>query len=100
MKEHLVRTNIISVLVGIVIGYIIGFSIGYSSKRIEDKIDNIKPIDTSYNRTVLDSIQYNIDYRDTTIYNLKIKMKYEIEEVIAASDSDAVMQFKELCSME
>lgn len=100
MKEHLVRTSIVSALVGIVIGYIIGFSIGYTSKRIEYKIDNIKPIDTSYNRIVLDSIQYNIDYRDTTIYNIKRKMKYEIEEVIAASDNDAVMQFKELCSME
>lgn len=100
MKEHLVRTSIVSAIVGIVIGYIIGFSIRYTSKRIEDRIDNIKPIDTSYNRIVLDSIQYNIDYRDTTIYNIKRKMKYEIEEVIAASDSDAVMQFKKLCSME
>ena len=100
MKEHLVRTSIVSALIGIVIGYIIGFSIGYTSKRIEDRIDNIKSIDTSYNRIVLDSIQYNIDYRDTTIYNIKRKIKYEIEEVTAASDSDAVMQFKELCSME
>lgn len=100
MKEHLVRTSIGSAFLGIFIGYIIGFSIGYTSKRIEDRMDNIKPIDTSYNKIVLDSIQYNIDYRDTTIYNIKRKMKYEIEEVITASDSDAVMQFKELCSME
>lgn len=99
MKEHIVRTNIVSACIGIIIGYIIGFLIGYISNRIEDKIDeNIKPIDTSYNRIVLDSIEYNIRKKDTTIYNIKKEMKDEIEKAITATDSDAVRQFKELCT--
>lgn len=97
MKEHTIRFNIVAIATSLVIGYFVGFITGYKCNRIEN---DIKPIDTTYNKIVLDSIEYNIRTKDTIIYNIKKQMKYEIEEAIVANDNDAVRQFKELCTSE
>lgn len=52
--------------------------------------------DTTYNKITLDSIQYNINKKDSTIVELKKKFEYEKDKAINASDSDAIKQFKEL----
>lgn len=97
MEEHTIRFNIVAIITGIVVGYFIGFLTGYKSIKIEN---NNNPIDTSYNKIVLDSIEYNIKTKDSIIYNIKKQMKHEMEETIVANDSDAIRQFKELCTSE
>ena len=54
--------------------------------------------DTTYNKVVLDSIEYNIIYRDSIIYKLKEQMEYEKDKVYNMSDNDAVKLFYELVS--
>lgn len=78
---------------------IIYFSIGFYI--IHKKHDNIinKPIivyDTTYNKVLLDSINYNIKVKDSIIVNLKKKIEYEMEQAINADDSCAIKQFHEL----
>ena len=53
-------------------------------------------IDTTYNTRVLDSIEYNIVRIDSTIYNIKEEMRYEITKSLELSDSATVNLFKEL----
>lgn len=58
--------------------------------------DNMEIIDTTYNKVVLDSIEYRIRIKDSIIVELKKQVKYEIEQAINANDTDAVKQFYEL----
>lgn len=74
--------------------FIIGFLIGNNYKI--NNIDNVNVYDTTYNKVILDSIQYNIKVKDSVIVKLKTKMQYEIEQAINADDSTAVEQFYEL----
>lgn len=62
--------------------------------------DNIEIIDTTYNKVVLDSIEYRIRIKDSVIVELKKQVKYEIEQAINANDSDAVKQFYELAGSD
>lgn len=62
--------------------------------------DNIEIIDTTYNKVILDSIEYRIRTKDSIIVELKKQVKYEIEQAINASDSDAIKQFYELASSD
>jgi len=52
--------------------------------------------DTTYNKVKLDSINIQIGKRDTTIYNLKIKLKDDVERSYQLDDSAAVKLFKQL----
>lgn len=65
----------------------------------QDK-DNIEIIDTTYNKVVLDSIEYGIRIKDSVIVKLKKQVKYEIEQAINANDSDAVKQFYKLAGSD
>ena len=60
----------------------------------------IKFVDTVYNKVVLDSINYNIHIKDSTIVKLKQKVEYETEQAISANDSDAIKQFYELAGAD
>ena len=62
--------------------------------------DTMEIIDTTYNKVVLDSIEYRIRTKDSIIVELKKQVKYEIEQAINANDSDAVKQFYELASSD
>lgn len=67
------------------------------NQRIENK-QNIIIVDTTYNTVTLDSIEYNIIYRDSIVYQLKQKMQYEKDKVLDMSNDDAVKLFYELVS--
>ena len=62
--------------------------------------NNMEIIDTTYNKIVLDSIEYKIHTKDSVIVELKKQVKYEIEQAINANDSDAVKQFYELAGSD
>lgn len=75
----------------LLIGYIVGNNNYIKNNKVE-----VISIDTTYNKIVLDSIEYNIIKRDSIIVKLKEKYYDELEKVISASDSDVVKQFKAL----
>lgn len=74
--------------------FIVGILIGNNYKI--NNVDSVDVYDTTYNKVILDSIQYNIKVKDSVIVKLKTKMQYEIEQAINADDSTAVEQFYEL----
>lgn len=100
MQENKINKSnvIITVLVCLLFGTLL--YIFYTNKynqRIEDK-QTIIVVDTTYNTVTLDSIEYNIIYRDSIVYKLKQKMQYEKDKVLDMSDNDAVKLFYELVS--
>ena len=85
----------------IIVFGIICFIIGYCiANDNNSKIDynNVTLPDTTYNKVILDSIEYNIHKKDSTIVELKKRIEYEMEQAINANDSIAIEQFKELAS--
>lgn len=83
----------------IIVFGIICFIIGYCiADNNNSKIDcnNVTLSDTTYNKVILDSIEYNIHKKDSTIIELKKRTKYEMEQAINANDSITIKQFKEL----
>ena len=100
MQENKINKSniIITVLVCLLFGTLL--YIFYTNKynqRIENK-QNIIIVDTTYNTITLDSIEYNIIYRDSIVYQLKQKMQYEKDKVLDMSNNDAVKLFYELVS--
>lgn len=61
---------------------------------------NINKIDTTYNKVLLDSIEYNIELKCSTIVELKKLSKYETEQAINSNDSAAIEQFKSLAGAD
>lgn len=97
-KNNKRLTITIMVLVGIIMCLML--YIFYNVKH-NQKIKNEQTViigDTTYNKVVLDSIEYNIIYRDSIIYKLKEQMEYEKDKVHNMSDNDAVKLFYELVS--
>lgn len=86
------------VIIACISCFIIGFLIGNNYKI--NNVDSVDVYDTTYNKVILDSIQYNIKVKDSIIVKLKTKMQHEIEQAINSSDSDAVKQFYELAGSE
>ena len=78
--------------------FIVGILIGSNYKH--NNTETITIYDTVYNKTILDSISYNIKVKDSIIIKLKHKMPYEIEQAINADDSTAIKQFYELAGSE
>ena len=74
--------------------FIAGILIGSNYKH--NNTETITIYDTIYNKTILDSISYDIKVKDSIIVKLKHKMQYEIEQAINADDSTAIKQFYEL----
>lgn len=85
--------NIFMFLFGCAIGAYLMFYFNFKNNNNDNKI--IVP-DTTYNKVILDSIEYNIHKKDSTIIELKKKFEYEKDKIINTSDSDAIKQFKEL----
>lgn len=85
--------KIIYYLVVLIIVFVIGYISGYSDKKSSNNI-NSSYIDTLYNKIILDSIEYNIIKKDSNIYELKTKMKNEIEKSYILNDSNAVKLFE------
>ena len=87
--------NICFIIVFGIICFIIGY---YMADNNNFKIDynNVILPDTTYNKVILDSIEYNIHKKDSTIVELKKRIEYEMEQAINANDSVAIEQFKEL----
>ena len=82
-------------IVILIIAFIAGYVVGDKQNQIIDYKDVVLP-DTTYNKVTLDSIEYNIIKKDSTIYKLKEEVKDEIEKALNADDSIAVEQFKYL----
>ena len=82
-------------IVILLIAFIAGYIVGNKQNQIIDNKDVVLP-DTAYNKVTLDSIEYNIIKKDSTIYKLKEEVKDEIEKALNADDSIAVEQFKSL----
>lgn len=100
MQENKINKNNIIITVLVCLLFITLLYIFYTNKynqRIEDK-QTIIVVDTTYNTVTLDSIEYNIIYRDSIVYKLKQKMQYEKDKVLDMSDNDAVKLFYELVS--
>lgn len=86
------------IIVALCIGsFVYGFHLGrYKSKK--ETIENIVKPDTTYNKVVLDSIEYNIIKKDSIIYYIKQEMKNEVIKVLELDDSSAVKLFEQLCA--
>lgn len=82
-------------IVILLVTFIAGYVVGDKQNQIIDNKDVVLP-DTTYNKVTLDSIEYNIIKKDSTIYKLKEEIKDEIEKALNADDSIAVEQFKSL----
>lgn len=82
-------------IVILLIAFIAGYIVGDKQNQIIDNKDVVLP-DTAYNKVTLDSIEYNIIKKDSTIYKLKEEVKDEIEKALNVDDSIAVEQFKSL----
>ena len=74
--------------------------IRYKNKKDDIKHNTIEIVDTTYNKIVLDSIEYKIHTKDSVVVKLKTKVKYEIIQAFNATDSDAVKQFYELAGSD
>lgn len=65
--------------------------------NINDKIPNI---DTTINRIIIDSIEYNIIKKDSIKWNIINKYYEDSSEIINASDSTTVAKFYEFINGE
>lgn len=72
----------------------------YKNKKDKVKHNTVEVVDTTYNKIVLDSIEYKIHTKDSVVVKLKTKVKYEIIQAFNATDSDAVKQFYELAGSD
>lgn len=100
MQENKINKNNIIITILVCLLFIALLYIFYTNKynqRIEAN-QTIIVVDTTYNTVTLDSIEYNIIYRDSIVYKLKQKMQYEKDKVLDMSDNDAVKLFYELVS--
>lgn len=100
MKDKLYM--ILSIIFLIIIIIVLGISIrkyNIENRRLQDIVNYYNSIDSNVVEKV-DSIEYNIQIKDSIIYELKKKYIDEIEIVKANNDIDALGQFKELVSAE
>lgn len=79
----------------LILTFSIGYILGVNTKQEISNIHN-DGIDTTYNKIVLDSIEYNIIKKDSVIYNLKTEMQDEIEKSYILNDSASVKLFESL----
>lgn len=94
------KVNKILIVIFLLILFGVMFYSWNKINSIKQNKDNIEIIDTTYNKVVLDSIEYRIRIKDSVIVELKKQVKYEIEQAINANDSDAVKQFYELAGSD
>lgn len=87
----------IIILIVLLVHCIIGVVIKQNSTRTPVEQQHI---DTTYNKVVLDSIEYRIIEKDSTIKKIKYEMKYEVNKVYTLDDSATVKLFYQLCTSE
>lgn len=85
-------------LIYLIIIFTLIFLLSKLSIKKDVPIEPIKPIDTSYNRVVIDSIKYNIIERDSMIIHIKDSIIYELQINQSASDSMLIVNFQKLLS--
>lgn len=85
-------------LIYLIIIFVLIFLVSRLSIKKDVLVEPIKPIDTSYNRVVIDSIKYNIIERDSMIIHIKDSIIYELQLNQSASDSMLIVNFQKLLS--
>lgn len=93
-KKFEIGFSIFMFLFGCAIGAYFAFYFHF--KEHKDNVEPIVVLDTTYNKVILDSIEYNIIKKDSIVYNLKQEMKDEISKSLSISDSDAINLFIKL----
>ncbi len=93
MKDFTLRD-----LIYLIIIFILIFLVSRLSIKKDVPVEPVKPIDTSYNRVVIDSIKYNIIERDSMIIHIKDSIIYELQLNQTADDSTIVINFQKLLS--
>ena len=85
-------------LIYLIIIFVLIFLVSRLSIKKDVSVELIKPIDTSYNRVVIDSIKYNIIKRDSMIIHIKDSIIYELQLNQTADDSTVIINFQKLLS--
>lgn len=85
-------------LIYLIIIFVLIFLVSRLSIKKDIAVEPIKPIDTTYNRVVIDSIKYNIIERDSMIIHIKDSILYELQLNQTADDSTVVINFQKLLS--
>ena len=85
-------------LIYLIIIFVLIFLVSRLSVKKDIPVEPIKPIDTSYNRVVIDSIKYNIIERDSMIIHIKDSIIYELHLNQTADDSTVIVNFQKLLS--
>lgn len=96
MKRWVVWLIVIILFIGVILyGY---FTIQSKDKEIANLNEQIEYYKQAANPSgeIIDSLVYNIHYRDTTIYNIKQEYITNVEIVKEMSDSTLVDYFKQL----
>lgn len=85
------------IVIFIIVIYLLIVTIIITFKCCRNKTDNeIIVVDTTYNKTVIDSLNKNINFQENLIYNYKTKLYEELEITNNLDDSLAIIKFKEL----
>lgn len=92
--------ELIHTFVGVVIGVIIVWIIITAQRKDNNNDNAVTPIDTTYNKVILDSIEYNIITIDSTIVKLKTEYNERIEVVKTLDDSSSIELFVRLVEGE
>lgn len=99
------KTSTIDHILCIIIWFVLSISCIYLYDKSKKRLDTInelnKEIEYYKNAAnpsgeVIDSLKYNISYRDTTIYNITKEYKKDVEIIKNMPDSSVVNLFYEL----
>lgn len=88
----------ILVLVGLIFSLLLYIFYTNKYNQAQQSKELVIVVDTTYRTKVLDSIKYNIIYRDSVIVRIKKEFEYEKEQALIMPDSDAIKLFNELVS--
>lgn len=96
------KMSIVGALVSLAIICLFFF---FAFKTVENKSKEIEKLKAEIeyykqaekpNPQIIDSIAYNIEYRDSTIYKLKQDFKYDVEIIKSMPDSALINKFYKL----
>lgn len=99
------KTSTIDHILCIIIWFVLSISCIYLYDKSKKRLDTINELNKEIeyykeaakpSGEVIDSIKYNIQYRDTTILNIKKKYVEDVEIIKNMPDSSAVNLFHEL----
>lgn len=93
MKDFTIRD-----LIYLIIIFVLIFIVSRLSIKNDVSVEPVKPVDTTYNRVVIDSIKYNIIKRDSIIVQIKDSIIYELQLNQTADDTTVVVNFQKLLS--